>query len=178
MEIEEIANLFARCQSSAFRLQRQAAYLVEEEADDFKRFLSGIPFPTVDDDPWLKTIERKAKAGIVITNLHVLPHRLTPYLRYAIDWSYVFRHLVGERILFIEETEARRCDPPARQDFWLFDDRLAVVMRYDPEGRFISAEAVEEPTEVERYQSIERAVVECAFDLPELLSRRRRGSLL
>lgn len=175
MNVEDIAAHFTQCQSSIFRLQRLATYLVEDEADDFNRFLAGTPFPEVDEDPWLQTIKRKVQAGVEITNLHVLPTRLTPYLRYAIDWSYIFRHLVGEQILFADAAVTRRCDPPARHDFWLFDDQLAVVMRYGPEGQYSGADRIDDIDQINRYRAMRQAIVECAFDLPELLARRRRG---
>lgn len=178
MELQELAQCFADCTQSAFRLQALADYVIDEELDEYERFLAGQPLPDLEKDDWLKSIRQKIEAGVQICNVHVLPTRLTPYLRFAIDWSYIHRHLAGESIRFVSEAVARRSQPPLTQDFWLFDDSIAVVMRYDPTGHFLRAERVTNSNQVETYRAVRDSAIRQSFDLPHLLALRRQGVLV
>src|SRR5262245_56381905 len=107
MEANEIAKLFENCTKNVFRLQTLPSYSVEEEKEEIERYLAGQSFPDSPDDFWIQTIKDKIEAGIQVSNLHVLPTHLSPYLRFAIDWSYLYRHDAGEQILFIPLNEAK-----------------------------------------------------------------------
>lgn len=172
----ELIGLFNAARRSIFRLQTLPSYAVDEEREAFDQFLAGMPLPkNPEADPWLQSIQAKVEAGVRVTNLHVIPDQLTPYLRFAIDWSYVYRHRAGEQILFISAEDARRCSPPVSQDFWLFDDRDVVVMRYDAEGNYLGADGVDVAEKIDRYLAICEAAQQHAFELQSVLARRRRG---
>ena len=67
---------------------------------------------------------------------------LTEYQRFQFRWGYEENTAAGEEISILDQ----RPDGLWAVDFWLFDDRLAVVLEYDDEGRFLRpvvAETVE-----------------------------------
>lgn len=175
VEPNELGQLFASCEKSAFRLQTLPEYAIDDEQEEFNRFLGGLPFPDVENDSWLNTIRQKILGGIQLCNVHILPAHLTPYLRFAIDWSYVYRHLAGEQIRFILSTDAEGYSPPLDKDFWLFDEKTVVEMNYDPAGRIQGAARIIAETELATFVAIREIALQRSFDLPHLLAQRRRG---
>ncbi len=141
MNVEEFGRLFTSFQQSAFRLETLAQYLVAEEADDFAAFQAGRPPPrrTPEDDEWLRMIAQDTAAGKHWSRVHVVEHPLTSYLRYELA-CYPDSVAAGEQVLIADRDAHPQLVSLENGDFWLFDDRLVVRMRYDDQGHWLGAE--------------------------------------
>jgi hypothetical protein len=133
---EEFGRLFDAFERSAFRLETLAVYAVEEEREEFERFLAaGEMGPDWDDNPWVRSMTDKGKH---VSRVHVLRSPLTDYLRYELA-AYPGNIAAGETIGIIDLGERSATGLPDH-DFWLFDDQDVYRMHYTPEGAFVGAE--------------------------------------
>lgn len=133
---EEFGRLFETFERTAFRLETLSVYDVEEEREEFERFLAGGEMgPGWDDNPWVRSMTDKGKE---VVRVHVLRSPLTDYLRYELA-AYPGNITAGESIGIIDLAEQTVAGLPDH-DFWLFDDRDVYRMHYTPEGEFIGGE--------------------------------------
>lgn len=72
--------------------------------------------------------------------MHIIRGELTDYLRWETGWGYPDNADAGEdiRILHVGPDELPELGD---EDFWLFDDELAVLMRYGPQGAWLGQDA-------------------------------------
>lgn len=173
----QFERLFATFQTSAFRLQLRGDYAVDAEQAEFEQYLAGGPLPDRSGNPWLETMASQVVQGRTWTTVHLLPHLLTPYLRYLIDWWYVYHDRAGARVWFLPHELAREIHDLAPHDFWLIDDRALVLMHYDPSGRFLGAEEASSAESLARARQARDFALATAEDLRAILARRRAGSL-
>lgn len=155
---DQFGRLFESFERSAFRLETLPVYDVEEEREEFEKFLAGEPMgPEWDDNPWVRAMTDKGKR---VSRVHVLRSPLTDYLRYELS-AYPGNIVAGESIGIIDLTDRRVTGLPDH-DFWLFDDARVYRMHYTPEGRFIGAELLPagKLPEYQRYRDIAQAEAE------------------
>jgi uncharacterized protein DUF6879 len=130
---EEFGRLFETFKRTAFRLETLSVYDVEEEREEFERFLAGGDMgPDWDDNPWVRSMTDKGKE---VSRVHVLRSPPTDYLRYELA-AYPGNITAGESIGIIDLAEQAVTGLPDH-DFWLFDDRDVYRMHYTPKGAFI-----------------------------------------
>jgi hypothetical protein len=106
--------------------------------------------------------------------VHVVPRRLTPYLRFEIEWGYLYSAEAGEEILLLPHDSPDQVFgtwPP--HDFWVFDDRIHVRMHYDEAGGFLFASLVDAPEEVEAYRRAQAAALAHSIHLQRYLAEVR-----
>ena len=139
----EFSHLFSSFSTSAFRLETLPEYRVEGEAEELALFLQGKPLPPDGNEGWCRIVAAATQAGKRMQRVHVIPRRLTPYLRFEIEWGYLYSAEAGEEILLLPH------DSPDQvfgtwplHDFWVFDDRIYVRMHYDEAGGFLFASLV------------------------------------
>ncbi|MGC5401549.1 DUF6879 family protein [Streptomyces sp. DT20] len=133
---EKFGRLFETFRWTAFRLETLSVYSVEEEHEEFERFLLGGDMgPDWTDNPWVRSMTNKGKQ---LSRVHVLSSPLTDYLRYELA-AYPGNITAGETIGIIDRAERNVAGLPDH-DFWLFDDQDVYRMHYTPEGAFIGAE--------------------------------------
>jgi hypothetical protein len=142
-------QLFTGLQSSWFRLETLQQYDVDYESTEFQDFLrSGV----LDREPgeWQNMISQHVQQGRRLQRVHVVTEPLSDYVRYEIA-AYEHNQRAGEEIRLIPTQGASWPKGlPRDHDYWLFDDRDAWQMVYDPSGRFIAAERVTDPAAIER----------------------------
>jgi len=145
----ERQELFASFTHTAFRLETLPQYLVPQEDERFRAFREGRPLPerSPQTSPWLEQIARSAAAGRRWQRIHVVRRPFTEYLRFELvtDPENV---AAGEDVR-IAAREAYPELAACNQDFWLFDGdtdhAVALLMRYNSEGRFVEAERCTDP---------------------------------
>jgi Family of unknown function (DUF6879) len=141
--------LFASVTDSAFRLETLPQYLVAQEDERFRAFREGRPLParSAETSPWLRQIARSTAGGRHWQRIHVVGRPLTAYLRFELLTD-------SENVAAGEDVRVADRDIHAEltaltQDFWLIDGdtdhATALLMRYDPEGRFADAERCTDP---------------------------------
>jgi hypothetical protein len=143
----EFDALFDEFTTSVTRLEALPLYAVggaEQERIDAHRGCRPRPLRNVLTDPWLARIAITTLiGGRRWSRFRVMDDPLTDYQHYQLA-SYRESQAVGERVQI-----ARRPDiGDAGPDFWLFDERLVVLMHYRTDGRLDRRELRDEPAVV------------------------------
>lgn len=173
MNVEEFGRLFTTFERSAFRLETLAQYLVEEEAEEFAGFQAGRPLPrrTPENDEWLRMIAEDTAAGKRWCRVHVVEQPLTPYLRYELA-CYPDSVAAGEEVYIADRDAHPELAALGREDFWLFDGRVVVLMRYDEQGHWLGAEYAAD-AELDEYRRRRDLALQHAMSLDDYLSSQR-----
>jgi hypothetical protein len=127
---------------SAFRLETLPTYQVSQEADWFAEWQhSGrVPELTPDNDSWCKLVREARSAGRMMQRVRLVSTPLCDYERFELA---MFRDSVaaGEEIRVCHRESWGMVEAIGIPgDFWLFDNRVAVMLNYDAEGRFQGTE--------------------------------------
>jgi hypothetical protein len=120
-------------------------------------------------------VKDAAASGKSMSRVHVISDPLTPYLKFEIDWGYVRNQEVGEQIYILHDSGAREfiSDKPLF-DFWLFDESIVALMKYDDEGHFLGASVTSDRDVVSECLRQRDVAMSAAESLREYL-RRVRG---
>jgi hypothetical protein len=174
------ASLFESFKTNAFRLETLSEYRVESDAGRLDLFLKGEPLPPGGNKAWCELVSAAVRAGKRMQRVHIIPHRLTPYLRYEIEWGYAFTAEAGEEImLLVHDQPAQLFSTWPLPDFWLFDDGTAactcVRMHYDEVGHFLFGELITDPTEVGTYRQARDIALTHAVPLRRYLAEVRNS---
>jgi hypothetical protein len=141
-----IRQLFYEFRYTAFRLEARDRYDAPYENESLARFLAGEP----DDLPWMQSwldmLMEVTAAGRRVARVRVVSFPLTDYSRFGV-WCAQFTNGAGEDIRYLRRDEAEGLGLPD-QDYWLFDSRKLIRMRFDEHDRFLGGEIIEEPTEI------------------------------
>jgi hypothetical protein len=98
---------------------------------------------------WLAMIRDAAEEGRRFARVRVVSLPLSDYNR----WSYVIaQHNIaaGEDIRYLMREQAHDAGLP-EYDYWLFDSRTLLQMRFDQDDRFLGGEIIEDPAEIVRH---------------------------
>lgn len=176
VNVEEFGRLFTSFERSAFRLETLPQYLVADEAETFADFQAGRPLArrTPETDDWLRMIAQDAVAGKRWVRVHVVEHPLSAYLRYELA-CYADSVAAGEQVFIADQDAYPELAVLDREDFWLFDDRLVVRMRYDLDGHWLGAERALD-ADLDGYRRRRDLALAHAVPLEEYLATRG-GSL-
>jgi hypothetical protein len=138
---DELVALWAGFKQECFRLETFPEYRVPGEAKIVEAYMAGEPLPPPSQTPsvWEGLIRSAADRGASFNRVHIMPDKINPYLRYALEWGYSKHGAAGENIFFLPQArlteELRR---HAHQDFFLFDGKTehstTVVYLYGPNG--------------------------------------------
>lgn len=151
---EEWQAKFRDFQTEAWRLETLPEYRMPQEAEEFRRFLSGEKFAGPFEDYWTGLIRQHAETGGKIGRVHILSRPLSDYLRFEFQRYYAHSARAGEDIRILDVT-GRENPLSGVQDFWMFEKETVVLMNYEPDGRQISREVYEgDPTPFIEYQQI------------------------
>lgn len=139
MQMEELTRRLREVERSVFRLETLSRYTAPGEADLLRAFREGVPLPPrrPDTDPWLRMVADSVESGREWSRVHVLQRPLTEYLRFEL-LGYQGNLAAGEDVRIADRDDHRGALDPLREDFWLLDDTLAVVVSYDSDGRRLS----------------------------------------
>ena len=169
---EEFGALFEAFSESAFRLETLDVYTVPGEADEYRRFLAGEELPTTGESGWVQLVKGAIGQGKVIQRVHAISLPLTPYLKYEIEWGYVYTSLAGEDIRLINRAELSP-ELSGLADFWLFDRKTLVIVRYDSAGRFLHGEKEDSPEAVKTHIDSYALLISQATPLRAFLAQER-----
>lgn len=171
------ASRFRSFERTAFRLEARREYAVESEAADFAAYRSGQPLPpprTGELAEWDALVAKNVCDGKTMRRVHFITPPLTPYLRFEIEWGYIFTASAGEHIrLLITEHDPLGLE--AVGDFWLFDNRELFFVKYDTDGRYLGVELETGFEEIRRAASLQDVVWDRAISLQHYLAHVRNG---
>ena len=143
---DELFNSFER---DAFHLELRDDYGSPIEDTPYARWQRGEPDDYAWLDPWMTLMKRVTGEGKTVRRVRVITE---PHSRY-VGWEHSLTHLnqkAGEDIRWLPRHRLPEgIDfPVAGNDWWLYDDRLLAVGHFDPEGRVLGSEIVEDPDTV------------------------------
>ena len=145
----EFWQLFEEFEHTAFRLEVRDRYADDEEAEPLRRFLAGESA----DDAWFmdfyRAVEEWTAAGKVIQRVRVVTEPHSDYTRFGLDLARL-NVAAGEDIRYLPRPMARELGLP-EHDYWLFDSRQLVILRFDGSDRLLGAEPVAEPADIIRH---------------------------
>ena len=125
-------------------MEARSRYNPGYEGDSLRKFLKGEP----DDLPWLQAwlgMVREATAvGRRFSRVRVVDLPMSDYNRFGFAVS---RHniVAGEDIRYLDHGRAMGLPD---HDYWLFDSRTLVVMRFDDADRFVGGEVIDHPAAI------------------------------
>jgi hypothetical protein len=138
---------FTTFKYSAFRLELLQHYTDPGEAGSLRRFLAGEPFtPPAEGNWWWGELLPAARArGATVGRVHLVVEPLSDYVRFELTVQ-ARSVAAGEdvRILPVTAGAEHNLDLPDH-DFWLFDSRSLVILRFDTEGRLVAGDRTDDP---------------------------------
>lgn len=143
---EGFDELFDGAAKSIFRLETLPVYNPVSEASSLAAYLAGEPCPKADTTtPYMREVKEQTGRGIRRFRVHVVHSPLNDYLRYEMEWGYVFNSRAGEEIFILDTAERGRPAGLLDEDFWFFDDVHVVRMHYRDDGEYLGKELLETP---------------------------------
>jgi hypothetical protein len=125
-------------------------------------------------EEWLALLRQLPAQGRTVGRVHAITGPLTPYLRYEIEWGHAPMAAAGEVIRILAH-RSWADTPFGRQppDFWLIDDSVAAVMRYDGDGRWLGMDLLSGACDLARYCSLRDLAVDHSAPLAAYLAAMR-----
>lgn len=145
-DFEERFETFER---SAWRLECQGVYHEPEEAEPLRRFLAGESDDLSWFADWPEWVAGKVAAGRRIGRVRVLTEPITGYLRFELERLTPPALEAGEDIRVLPAASFDGLGVPS-EDFWLFDDEAAGVLRFGDTG-VNGVDEVSEPDRVAEF---------------------------
>lgn len=169
MDLDDLRRIGSAAKQSAFRLETLPQYLVPQEAEDFADWKAGKPIltRTPQNNEGIARLQKDAERGFQRYRVHILDQPFTAYLGFEL-YLYLDSVAVGSEIYVAD----RDIDPSLselREDFWLYDDEIAVRMIYDNEGHFLYPELAED---VEPYRKMRDTALYHSEPLTNYLARK------
>lgn len=142
MQMDQLIRMLRNVERSVFRLETLSRYTAPGEVELLRAFREGRPMPlrSIDTDPWLRMVADSVQKGRRWSRVHVLERPLSDYLQFEI-LGYQGNVAAGEDVRIADRTAHPGVLDHLRQDFWVLDDDIVVVVRYDEIGRRIDMEA-------------------------------------
>lgn len=161
-----------------FRLELLDFYIAPNEREPYARFLAGEPHDPTWREPWKCFVQQARGAGKRLERVHVVTEPLTEYVHFELTCAYPASVEAGEDVRILPRDVAVDLALPSC-DFWLFDDRLA-MMRYDEGGNWLSVEFIDDALAVAlaaraRNVALQHAIPLSAY-LGQLTTEERHGS--
>jgi hypothetical protein len=114
------------------------------ENESVRKFLAGEPDDLEWSNSWLQLVGEGRAAGRTFSRVRVVSLPLSDYSRFGL-WASQFTVEAGEDIRYIARDEEP--DLP-NHDYWMFDSRTVVRMKFDDQSVFLGGELIEDPAEI------------------------------
>lgn len=146
---ERLAELFSSFTRQAWRWECQGTYREPGESEAWNRWWDGETDDFAWLRPWLDQVQEARRVGREFARVRVFAEPPTEYQRWQLDVSPE-NIAAGEDLRVLTEGWARTLALP-EHDFWLFDDELVAVMRFENE-QFADLEVLTSRGQVDRYR--------------------------
>lgn len=165
---DEFADLLSSVQRSAFHLEVQDSYLVDDEDEHFAMFLAG----EVDDyawmDGWSDLVRSVVARGCRVERARVVTVPHSDYIRWSLEVSRV-NIAAGEDIRYLPRHEISP-DLLTAEDWWLFDDERVGFTAVDEAGRWVGTAVTDDPKVVDMCAAVRANVWAIAIPHGDYLS--------
>lgn len=125
--MDKLNDLFRTFHRSSWRWECQGEYAVDDAK--LQRWRDGLPPDLEAKRPWLDFIRGVVAEGKAWQRARMLTEPLTEYLQWMLENTQTNVD-AGEDIRWVQQSTARQLAMPG-YDFYLFDDRLVAIMRFD-----------------------------------------------
>lgn len=156
IDADEFRHLIATFGTSAVHLEARDAYGTAVELPHMARWKAGEP----DDLDWMRTycdtVRAHVAAGRSVRRARIVSEPLSEYQR----WSHSIAHALvgaGEQIHWVPRTRVSSIALPGN-DFYLFDDRMALFLHYSGDGLATDHTVSTEPSDLALCRSAFEAV--------------------
>jgi len=167
--MSDLAWWLKHFQRSAFRLETLPAYSMPQEADMLAAFRRGEEVKLPDDHPWPALVRGATRTGKMMQRVRVVSHPLSVYLRFELTLFH--RSVEAGEDIRIASLDDHPSLAVCSQDFWLFDDAVVVVLKYDSDGRFLGAEGA---TDLGHFRAQREMARSCSMELSAYTARAAR----
>lgn len=161
-------DLWNGSKSELFRLQMLSEYIVEEEKGDLELAKQGkFEEIYVKAAGWFGMLKEKEGQMVKNINLQVVDLPLSDYL--VFEAGFMLKSEEFGRETFFVKREGVLELISGFEDFWMFDNRTVLVMKYD-KGVYLHKDVeVDNPEDVERYVELKEKLMKLALPLGEFL---------
>lgn len=121
-------------------------------------------------EPYLQLLKQTHQHGKQVQRVRVIPRPSNNYFRFEFKIGYQANLKAGEDIRLIDRSIVARPDTPLI-DFWLFDDDLVALLRYDKRGRLLDTEYYDDKDYLERMTKFRDGLLEHSTPLSKLQLR-------
>ena len=168
VNLDDLDKIIEQSTTSAFRLETLPQYLVPQPNGGYTAWREAKPLAprTPETLPWMAEMKRQIDAGYRQYRVHIVDYPLSDYTRYEL-LAYLDNQAVGEEI-HIAERDAHSELRDLHEDFWLYDDEIAVRMIYDDKGHFLYPEMI---GDVRPYRIMRDTAMRHAEPLDDYLAR-------
>lgn len=145
--MDKFLDLLNKASKEVFRLETLDEYKVDEEVEEFERYRSGkYSFDKLKKisegglSNYLQVIKNAKDRGVNIFRIHIVTVPLTKYLKFEIETGYYISENYGEKVFLINRNDLNKVNNLNEleiSDYWMFDEKYVLPIKYDKEGRFI-----------------------------------------
>lgn len=125
------------------------SYNAPREVESFRKFRAGEQVDMSWAESWFGMIREATAEGRLFSRVRVVSLPLTGYSRFGL-WASQFASAAGEDIRYLARDVALEAELP-NHDYWLFDSRKLVRMRFGEDDRFLGGEVIEDAAEIVRH---------------------------
>ncbi|MGA9312222.1 MAG: DUF6879 family protein [Pseudonocardiaceae bacterium] len=116
------------------------------ETESVRKFLACEPDDLAWSDSWLSMVRSARAEGRTYSRARVVSVPLTDYSRFGL-WASQFTVAAGEDIHYLTRNQAQEIGLP-NHDFWLFDSRKLVHVKFDENDQFLGGEVIDDSAEI------------------------------
>ena len=175
---EHFDRLFREFKRYAYRLETLPQYIVQPEKEAFASYLRGdLHPPSSTYADWQEMIRKTVESGRSISRVHLWPEKLTPYLRFELEWGYLYNAEAGDDIRLLLPSAPIEVRTAANEDYWLFDDEIVVIVDYEKDGAVIGARKMTDRSKTPIYIELMKLCLEHATPLRDYLHMVRSGEI-
>lgn len=168
---DTFGDYFRQFEHTAWRLETRRGYASDRAGEKWQRFLEGQDIGHDPDNAWRTNIRTQTGQGKRIERVRLVDDPPTAGQRFLFA-SAAGNIAAGEDIRNLWRTDAEKLALPA-EDFWLFDARRALLLRFDEGDEYLGSELIEDPARIVHYCQVRDAAWHCAVRREEFLKQVR-----
>ena len=135
---EEFAdNFFEHINNNLFRLETLQDYSAEDDDKIISNYIkTGNLGYNISELPFWNYIKNLNNTGINTQRVKVLSYPLTDYMKFSLAFFKESSKYSGDKVYLIDKKEFDKLNL-INQDFWLKDDKYALVGNYGVKGKLL-----------------------------------------
>jgi hypothetical protein len=171
----QLSRLFETFEHTAFRLEVRESYAGVDDVA-FREFRSGRRPSLAAYQPWMENIRAQTASGKRVERVRVVSQPWSDYTRFGL-WACRSTVDAGEDIRYLERGRAGALGLPGH-DYWLFDSRMVVIIRFDDASdAIIQWEQITDPAAVVEHNYWRDAAWHHATPRDEYLEQAGQGAV-